>query len=303
MLFKPPKKKNTKEFMKYEDGKIVTMEVENPRKPDTYIDESYTQKEEERPLKNIKEVGKQKIKSHLTLNVAKKIGFLIVLILFLFALYDVYKNFFGTVPEESPPTTIVEDPISEPLNPSLPKEPTTHPSSEPQTTPQPNNPAPAEPSGVDETTHPLAEAFKVISTVNNAIVEESSLEVQQIKNYADRKANKVGTERQIEKSLKAKEDLYIYLSAHKPLFESEPLSDLYEATEKRLLSSILFSQELDSGIEQLIGREAMLSMTEAFVPKDEELRKRGIEAMLETLDHYNVPHEYNEVTQEIKYTF
>ena len=298
MLFKPSKKQkqNTKEFMKYEDGKIVTMEVEKPRKPDIYIDENFGMQEEQQ-LKHVKKMGKEKLKPFMTLKVAKKIGLIIVLILFLFALYDVYKNFFGAVPEENPPTTIVEKQPTAPATPTLPKE-QTNPSSQTEDT----APSPNEPSESNNETHPLAKNFEVISTVNNVIVEESSFEVQQVKNYADRKANKVGTARQIEKSLKTKEELYVYLSTHKELFESSPLSDLYLITEERLLSSILFSKELHSGIEQMVGRDVLLSMTEKFIPKDEEIRERGVSSMLKTLEHYQIPHQYNEVTEEIQYT-
>lgn len=307
MLFKSKKEQSKKEFIQYKDGKIVSVEVEKPRKPQGIVESEeiplYQEIEEKKP----KEKSSEKLKKWMTVKKLKVIIALIVLVLFAFTVADIYKAFFTGEPD-SPPQSQVEQPSKN--NPTSPvssdKKPTaTNPkettkTDEPSTKDEPSKKNDEEKKPTTSTPS-LQIPLDTANFVNQVLVSQSSTEIQYITNYAERKANKIGLENQLERTLKEKQTAYFALTTEMGKFNEPTLKALYEATEERAIASISFTKTAQQFLVEGRGKEALRVYSNEYISTDEGLREKQVNALIEVLKEHNISYKMNEVTNNVEF--
>lgn len=310
MFFKKIKRKNDskKEFIQYKDGKVVTVGVEQSKKTQFAHDEDEIPLYQELPKeKPPKEKPIEKLRRFLDPKKIKILVSIIIMIAFILTLVDIYKSFF--VEETSSDTNnVIEQPIDKNINET--------PKNETPTSNSPNNESPAitpedevkketvqEPNQVPSqpTTSPLKQSLDTANFVNNLLIAETLNEMKYINNYLERKANVVGLKNQLEKSYRAKEEIYIALTLNKQSFIDSESIELFTVTEKRVLASLTFTQNVQSYLNQGIGKNVFPDYTKEYVKIDSDIQKEQMDALMNTLDKHNIPYQINEFTKDIEY--
>lgn len=301
-LFKG-EKPNTKEFMKYEDGKIVSIEVEQAQKHKPV--DHYPVEAEEKP----QEPRINVVKRHITKKVMKRIALVVILILFAFALYDVYKAFFATTESSEQPTNPADQVVTTPgggggtpSNPETPTTPTTptNPAEEDPKTETPNNGDNGNTVETpDVTEDSLAYLLSLTSQLNASMIQISSDELAYIGRYQERQANKIGLQKHLTSSQAEKEKLYESLANFKPLFVDEEIQALYTATENRLVASIQFTKDVNASFT---GTASLSSLSENYVSADEALRIEQQGKLIDILNREGIAYRINEATKKVEYT-
>lgn len=284
MIFK---KKETKEFMRYEDGKIVSIEVEQKNKQKPI--EQYQQ--EIKPDIRFVEKTKAQAKEFFTLKRVKNIALVIILILFVFALYDVYKVFFVTTSDSKPPVNTGVTTQPDTNDPSSMK-----PDSTPTPTEKPKDP-PNE--SVTETNNSVVALLEVANQVTASMVQLSSNEITNVDNYHKKQVNKIALSNNLKKSLKEKESLYVTFSSYKSLFAQVSMTELFVATENRLVQSIAFTKEIDTILSTDTG-STYLSLQE-YPEEDDKLIQIQQDKLINVLKANNISYSINEQLNQVEY--
>lgn len=314
------KKDNKREFIKYEDGKLVSVEVDAPKKPASVIPDEELElgefQPDKPPIEEWKEKNKKRAKKWFTWKKIKVMVSLIILILFALALRDVYQSFFSPTAKE-PVETQTQAPTktdlinqhktttpttTKPSTPTSRTHSTSGKSSTPSSTPTHSSTTATPQNTPSAPVSSLSEPFQVVNEVNNNMVATASNEVQYLQSYLERKANKIGLERRINSSLTTQQNLSFYLASKKNSFKESSLKALYQATESRLLESTNFTKQMLSMVQQQEGREQMNLLVNTYLQQDEELRKKEVDAMISALKANKVPYQINEQTYEIQFT-
>ncbi|MFF2531410.1 hypothetical protein ACFVS2_21120 [Brevibacillus sp. NPDC058079] len=294
MLFN--KKREVKEFMKYEDGKIVSIEVEQTQKHKP-IDHYQQETEPNIPL-----VEKTKIqaKQFFTPKRLKHIGLIIIFILFIFALYDVYKVFFVTTSDKG--NTVDKGVVTEPITP-------------PTTTESPGNtsvPTDKTKNGTTVTNpiekpleetiskSSIGELLNVANEVNAIMMQIVSKEINDIDSYHKKQANKIGLRNNLKQSQADKETIYVTLQSYKDLFSEKKMITLFEATERRLFESIAFTKKMSDALASDEG--STYSILEEYPKTDEDLQKTQQSELIKVLQENQIPYTVNDQLNEVQYT-
>ncbi|ADO60019.1 hypothetical protein [Paenibacillus polymyxa] len=287
------KKKDTKEYMKFEDGKIISIEVEQKQKPKPI--EPYPQEFKESV--SIVDQAKEKAKSFFTLKRLKAMGLILLFICFLLALADIYKVFFITPSGDETSNQITSSTNqNEPL-PSLTEKsngsPTTNTESNAHLTEKPNPP--------EETAHEsIGELLNIANQVNTALVQMTSNEIGYVDQYQHKQANKVALSNTLTNSLAEKENLYITLSDYKTFFAAEHMMDLYNTTENRLLQSVAFTKEITQLLSSDTG--STYSLIQQYSQIDTELATKQQAELIAVLNSNHIPYTINQQLNQVEYT-
>ena len=307
MLFR--KKKNTREFMKYEDGKIVSIEVEEREKVQAPDDLLYMPDESAEPAEPKAKVD---IKGKLTPDILKRIGAIAILVFALFVAVDMYKAFFTEdasqaqdMPNEPTKQDVVtnnnaQDQVqtqtqtqnqTQTNTPNNPSNPTPTPNEEPSNTP--TSPAPEE-----QPIYPK-DIVSMIGQVNDELLSATSSEIEMMKRYTNRKTSIVSFESQTESSLASKERLYSFLSNNKEAFEKNQGTNLYTAYEKRLVNAIRYSNDLLVAIQQRKGATVFKSIYDEFAQNDAVANEAVTNEMIQFLQLHQIKYEYDKASGQI----
>lgn len=297
MIFKKKDGKNMREYIKYENGKIVSIEVENPN---AEFEKNYIPDEMDLEPKKKKPKWKSiDWNQFLTWNYLKKVLYILLIVLFIWTMVDIYKSFFT----EETPSNRSEQPQHEQnhQNPEQPhivsnEEDGKRKESPKTSTPSSNNKE--KNSSKNISTDPQS-LFIFTRNINNTLINTTKEEVDKMNRYISRKSNIIGFRNQIEKSYQQKEALYVHLVSSKSLFEENELSYLYRAIENRLVNSIAFSKKLYETIENRKSYADFTFIYDDFVQEDEQLRREITESMIRALKQYKIPYEYDEMTEEL----
>jgi zona occludens toxin (predicted ATPase) len=319
MLFKSKKDESKKEFIQYKDGKIVSVEVDKPRKPQGVLDSEEIPLYQEMPEEKPKEKQIEKVKKWMTVKKLKVLIAIVVLIFFAYTVSDIYKAFFTE--SKTTKTTQVEQPSTtpkvQPPNQVRPSSKTS--SSAPfassapvattptNTTPQKKTPTKTQSKKDDDNKKPTAtsDSLKVsletANMVNQVIVSQSSAEIAYINNYAQRKANKIGLENQLEKSLKEKQNAYFTLTTNGSTYKDSTGKSLYKTTKERILASVQFTKTAQQFMQEGRGKEALLTYANEYVATDKTLRENQVNALEEVLKQNKFSYKFNDVTGNIEF--
>lgn len=304
MLFNR-RKKEVKEYMKYEDGKIISIEVEQKPKYKPLEDFSVDYSSQ----KTFLEATKEKTKSWFTLDRLKKILYIIVFLMFIYSLYDVYKAFFLTDPSSENPNKkhVIENqlPPQQNENPVSPsgnngtnnseeKPDNNYFSTEPITNQNPLNNLQSH----DEFKNLLSYA----NQVNIEIVTISKNEITYIEDYLNQKANYIGLKSKLNKSLNQKTTLYQDFQSYKEVYDKNNMSSLYEETEKRIEESMAFTNQATALLDTVLTANEFTTLINDYIEKDETIRKIQAEKLIEILKARNIPYTIDEENNQIRYS-
>lgn len=305
MFGKKNEKPKTKEFMKYEDGEIVSIEVEQKPKP-IPIDRYPQETEPETP---VAELRKEKIKAFFTKKRLIQIGCIILFILFLFASYDVYRVFFVTGSEtknNSTPNNTTNQVNQTPTPTQKPVEPpVTSPKPTDGTVPSTNEPKPTEtPKGTTEPDKSensvLRDLLTLANQINTNIVQISTDELNYVDNYHRKQANKISLRSHLKRSLDEKSDLYVTLGTYKSVYTQNKMDAFYEATENRLIQSIAFTKQLDAILSSDTG--STYTLVQDYPAVDQKLKQKVQDELINILKGNNISFTVNEQLNQVEYT-
>jgi hypothetical protein len=304
------KRKDIKEYIKYEDGKIISIEVEQESKPQGH---DHYEQAVVIPEKPFTETLKTKIKSYFTRDKLKILGIILLSALFLFALYDTYKAFSVT------PSQTVPAPTSSPTM----FHPTNTPKSTPVATLAPILATQAPvllPSNTDTKPSPVAtlkptppvasvlttelsvvkDLLAVANLVDTTMISASNEEITNIQSYQNKAVNIVVLQTRLEKDKKQKEDLFTTLISYKAMYQKQSMESLYQATENRLLESLLFSKQVATWLDT--GNNSFDPTIEEYKTKDNLRLVEQQNQLIEALKTHNIPYKLNATDNQVEYT-
>lgn len=297
-------KGKTKTYMKYENGKIVTIK-EKIKRPPVYE----AQKSNEPNLQQLNSwngsandekysevntedinTAKDQLKAPLNLlkiwnniihsKIIKWILGAFLIAFFVFSFYDVYEKF-------AKPTSQTEN-IDTKNNPS-------------------NNTAPKPLDDISDTllNSDEQDTFKLViktaNVINQIIVTNTNGELQQLNAYINNKANIISTKNALEGYSSKKEKAYLVLADAKTIFEKEDAFELYQATENRLLNSINLTKSALSLLKKNGARNEIEQEMNDFAGLEEKYTQEQKDAILKILDERNIEYKYSSKTNEIEY--
>lgn len=265
------KKEKKKQFIKYEDGRFVPIDAEAYS-----ISSSSFQ---------TKPFLKPNWMNGLMWQIVKWLIFILFFGFFMYSLYDIYQNFFasptGSTTSYLPASQEKKsaDSFSENYRTNI-------------------HSLPSLSTSKSQNVH---EALQIANNINNQFVDTVSMEIQYIQNYTRQKANRINLTQKLENNLVFKESLLSSLQQKESLFkESNPLFELYQTIEKRLASSIDFSEKILLAIHSY-DNEQLSIITDEYVLQDNQLRQEEIDSMIQTLDYYHIPYKMDEEYKVIQF--
>ncbi len=285
--------KDTKTYMKFENGKVVTVTVPKKKKPyakaepssiDKVLDSAENEPSlEEFDLPPIIEdtIEEPERKPKLNIPLLKKVVAGVIIVVAIFIVYDFCKTFFfDTVPTPDAPQTNT------------------------QTDAKSNNQSGSQTDVQDETPdvapqNPSHEGFEIIRVIDSLLVDETNAEIAKINDYLDNKANMASVKNAVAEHTKVKQNLYISLVSNKSLFENEDMIELYEATENRILNSLAFTKNISVSIGDRVKMRAAIA---DFRDNENELKEKEISELLKTFDKKGIKYQVRPETNEITYT-
>ncbi|MDF2879580.1 MAG: hypothetical protein K0R54_137 [Clostridiaceae bacterium] len=289
------KNKNLKEYMKYENGKIVTVEIEKKEVSKKVIDKetdffdnkddikigtiqnklkSLKLNKEQLTIKNFKELINSKL--------LKTLALLLIILFFIYSVCDLYKTFStDSYPQQDTPNNNNE--ITEPVDTKdVEKEIIID----------------TEPEVIES---PFKKALTIVNTVNQLSVLELNIEVSKIESYIDKKTNRVALQNTLESSINSKEKLYIYLVTSKEIFENENFIAFYESTENRLLNSIKMSKDISNMLNENSDKKSIKDKMEFYINQELECVLAQNKELIEVLKARNINYTINEDLNQISY--
>ncbi|WCF11464.1 hypothetical protein NDS46_31395 (plasmid) [Paenibacillus thiaminolyticus] len=278
--------------MKYEDGKIVSIEVEQNQK---FRPIEHSPGEQENIPKEPRSIQlKGLIRKNL--NYVKLAGFILVLLFLALALFDVYKAFF------------VIDRTSQSISDSNDIE---NASDKEQRTDDNSNNHQKEDlktvevddiHQVESNDNSLGHLLEFINHINEKMVKISIEEIDYINRYHDKQANKVGLQKFLMKCQSEKEELYNSSTTFKSLFVDggDGLEEFYDASMDRLLASTQFTKDLYLSIDAPTSNTH--SLIDEYEKTDKNLQLEQQVKLVNVLKKKNITYAINEITKEVQYT-
>lgn len=310
------KRKGKKEFMKYEDGKIIPVEVEGQKNYKEFNINS-SGREEEVDIKTIikeKVDMPGKVKRYGTFKTLKIAGALAVVVFFGFTVQDVYVAFTsedGTkvaqeTPKETP--TNIDNGGNDVPNQTPSETGSFQPGSEdiPELLPVVSNGTDEEkgdatPSNEDDKS-PLKTAIDASNVVNNMLVSETGKEVGSLNQYFDNKLNKFSFEKKLKASLETKKQLALFLAERKNFFKEEEILDFYSVTEERVSNSIRLTESILSSFDTNVTNDMLTQMVNDFIKTENTLKEQQNSEFIQLLKAKKIDYKLDDVKGEIKYT-
>lgn len=296
-IFDRFKRSGKREYMKYEDGKIVPVKAEEPSAYREFALPPFEQKEEALDIKNLlqdKLDVSGKVKKYSTWKTLKLAGAVAVVIFFGFTVKDVYVAFTDPAPNH----TVVTSPSNPPSS-STQKEPGS-PSNQQAPIPQGDEDGQDVPK---EEKSPLKTALDTSNDVNSFIVSETAKELNNLNYYLDNKLNKFSLEKNLNASLKTKKELSVYLAERKETFEKEDLPSFYKTTEDRLNNSIHLSEAILASFNNpSVTNEELTALVNDFVETENVLKDKQNKSFIQLLDKKEIEYTYDKEKGEINYT-
>lgn len=302
MLFR--RKKEVKEYMKYEDGKIISIEVEQKPKykhPEEYIEEPSSSK-------TFIQEAKEKTKTWFTLDRLKKIIYIIVFLLFLYSLYDVYKVFFLTdLSENASQNHVIEDQLPNQQNETPASSSISDEINDPGVK-QRNNYFSTEPISYQDSlsnTNPQNDIENLLSLANQVnvkIVTISKNEITYIQDYLNQKTNYIGLKNKLNKSLNQKKTIYNDFQSYHETYIKNDMGSFYEETKKRIEESIAFTNQASALLDAVLSSSEFDTLVNSYIEKDESIRKSQAEMLIEILKMHNIPYTVDDENNQIVYS-
>lgn len=301
-IFNKLRGNGNKEFLKYEDGKIIPIKVEGHRNYEEFTISPLQQED-----KNVKEIIKEKIdmpgkvKKYGTFKTLKIVGAIVVVLFFGYTVKDVYLAFSKDTPvNEQPPATNVDKPSQDVTGGSNvnPPDTLTPPVEEDKENSDKDSDKDSE---KNETGSKLKQAIDTSIVVNNMIVSELEKENNLFNSYSKNRLNRISFEKKVNESFTTKNQLITYLTERKDLFKDEDIEMFYEATERRLKHSILLSETLLDSLINSTSDEEVTRKINFIMEKDSEYKNKQTEAFIDVLKSKGVDYTYDELNEEIKY--
>ncbi|PLS19598.1 hypothetical protein CVD28_04050 [Bacillus sp. M6-12] len=314
-IFGKMKKKGNKEYMKYEDGKIIPVEVEEHKNYKEFNINSSNREEDF----DIKTVIKEKVdmpgkvKKYGTWKTLKIAGAIAIVVFFGYTVKDVYFAFIepdtNKIVQETPNETPT-DTITNPVQTETPTPTETgayQPGSDDVGQITPVTSDEGEDKEKDTTSDnseksPLKTAIDASNVVNSMLASETSKELGSLNLYFDNKLNKFSFEKTLNSSLKTKTQLSAYLSEQKGIFKEEEILDFYSVTEERLNNSIRLTETILASFNNSSTQDELINEVNALIDVENTLKEKQNEEFLKLLKDKKIDYTFDEVKGEIKYT-
>ena len=300
------KRNGKKEYMKYEDGKIIPVKVEENKNYQELNLSPAEQKEEIKKAIKEKVDMPGKVKRYGTFKMLKIILAIAVIIFFGYTVKDIYIAFT----ESEPPVVDVEPTDNDPQTPNTPNDSGSFtpggdsvgtidpPKVEPKEEPKEDIQKPIE-EGKPST---LKQAIDASNVVNNMMVTEMAKEVSGMNEYFDNKMNKFTFEKRVKASLETKQQLAQYLEEHKNLYVDEEILSFYEATEVRLQNSITMTQLILESFNNSTTEAELKAKSDEYVQREIVLKEEQKALFIQLLKDKKIEHSVDDVKGEISYT-
>jgi len=281
-----------KEYMRYEDGKIIPVQVEEKKLPNQPEPEIIPVKE---ALKmsvdtTIKTVGWKKI--------VKWIIGIAILLFFVFTLKDVYQSFFTSSEVDN------ELNIEQPTEGSTPVEPTNkNPIVESE---EKENESVNEVPVVEEENFEGSNAFDEIVFITNKIdaflYEYTQAELNTIQLYQNNKLNQRSIEQKFEQTSQNKEEILGYLMNQKDVFSENDFSKkYYDSLLKRVENSRNFSTQTYEKTNINSKDRDIDSLLQTYLVEEKRLKLVQTNSFIAYLDSKDIKYELNEGNQTISF--
>jgi hypothetical protein len=300
-IFDILKRRGKKEFMKYEDGKIIPVKVEEHK---NYKEFNISPEEDLDIRTVIKEKVDMpgKVKKYGTFKTLKITGAIAVVIFFGFTVKEVYLAFTDTTPPvvETQPNKNTGDTNTPSENGSF----------QPGlddidgVTLPPDKEEPKKDSEKDnkKDKSPLKSAIDASNVVNSMIVTEMRKEVINFQQHQDNKLNKTSFEKRLKESLETKKQLALYLQERKDIFKDEDMMDFYHATEERLNRSMEMTVFILESFNNSTTQEELAKSVNEAVATEGSLKEEQKKLFLELLNDKEIEYTVDDVKNEISYT-
>lgn len=296
-----------KEYMKYEDGKIIPVKVEENK---SYQEVKLTPAEQKDEIKKvIKEKVDMpgKVKRYGTIKMLKIIFSIAIVVFFGYTVKDVYIAF-----TDNTNIPVVDDKPTEgaPEVPDTPKETGSFtPGGDPIGTIKPPTEEQKEETEESDSkplnegeTSTLKQAIDSSNVVNSMMVSEMAKEVSGLNIYFDNKINKFTFQKRVQASLETKLQLTQYLEERKPLFIDEGIPLFYDATASRLQNSTAMSQLILDSFNNSMTENELKMIAEEHVQVENELKEKQKSLFIQLLKDKGIEHSVDDLKGEISYT-
>ncbi|WCK57033.1 hypothetical protein PP175_27990 (plasmid) [Aneurinibacillus sp. Ricciae_BoGa-3] len=287
-------KRNKKEYMKYEDGKIIPVRVEDKNYKEYDITPSEEDTNVKEVIKETLDVSKSKIKPYLSIKTAKTVGAVVVIALFGWTIKDVYQTF--STPDGNATKKMVTS--SNKVTQTVLNQTATAVSSA-KIQPQVQNQST---TAIPQVKSPLKQAVDASNVVNSMLVSETNKEMANLNDYLQNKVNGYTVAQNINDSLATKRQVMDYLTAQKPLFASQGIDVYYKTTEDRLNNAISLSQGLVKSLNANAPSNTLLPEVNDFTKQEQTLKQAQNDEFIRVLKDKHIPYTFNQQNQEITYT-
>lgn len=296
------KRSGKKEYMRYEDGKIIPVKVEENKNYQELNLSPAEQKEEIKKAIKEKVDVPGKVKRYGTFKMLKIIFAIAVIIFFGYTVKDIYIAFT----ESEPPVVEVAPTDNDPQTPDTPNDNGSFTPGQdsvgtidpPKEEPKENIQKPVE----DGNPSALKQAIDASNVVNNMMVTEMAKEVTGMNEYFDNKMNKFTFEKRVKASLETKQQLAQYLQERKDLYVDEEILSFYEATEIRLQNSTAMTQLILDSFNDSTTEAELKSKSDGYVQREVELKEKQKNLFIQILKDKKIEHSVDDVKGEINYT-
>lgn len=297
------KRNGKKEYMKYEDGKIIPVKVEENKNYQELNLSPAEQKEEIKKAIKEKVDMPGKVKRYGTVKMLKIIISIAIIIFFGFTVKDIYIAF-----TESEPPVVEVEPVNKGSDP-IPETPTDKGSftpgndtigtvDPPKEEPKEDEQKPVEGSKDSS----LKQAIDASNVVNNMMVSEMAKEIAGMNEHFDNKMNKFTFEKRLKGSLETKEQLAQYLQERKALFVDEEILSFYDATEVRLQNSTDMTRLVLDSFDSYMTETELKDKVDGHIQRENELKEEQKAKFLQLLKDKNIEHSVDDLKGEISYT-
>lgn len=313
MIFK--RKKILKEYMKYENGKIVKTDYNNNEDQDKKIqNEDAIQSNQTKPkqfskgtllkyfnlLRNLQNYTKEELIKKLLLPCSIAV---VIIGITIYIISDLYFVFFKELPN-------VQDTSTKPgiIN-EIPQEDKSTDSTYDNSIDETNQPNVFNDSNTSEgkdliesqSQDPVMKILEVTSNINKVSLIQSNKEITKVQEFVKGKTNKVVLQNLLNNTLSLKKKYYSHLTLSKEYYEVSDASNLYKATENRLLNAIDATDALISYINNISHITSLQIIIDDYVESDMVLQELQNDEFINILKINNIEYSINDETSAIIY--
>lgn len=297
-IFDLLKRSGRKEYMKYEDGKIIPVKIEENKNYQEVKLSPAEQKEEIKKAIKEKVDMPGKVKRYGTFKMLKIIISITVVVLFGYALKDVYIAFTD---DAKTPVVTVKPTKDVTESPDTPKDTGSFTPGEDsiETIETPKEEQEDIQKGETST---LKQAIDSSNVVNNMMISEMAKEVSGLNSYFDNKTNKFTFEKRVRASLETKQQLAKYLAERKGLYEEEGILSFYKATDERLQNSTDMTQLILDSFDNSMTATELKAKSDEHIQSENKLKEEQKRFFIQLLTDKHIEHTVDDVKGEISYS-